>query len=476
VGQLVNGGDVSRFSKALLVVSVMGMAALTAPPGAASPGDGRVNLSGDGSPYAPEYCHINSTDPSTREAEYEPTAAVMPGEPRVVAAVWQQDRLGNVGSLSTDGGRVWRPFVLPGVGACSGSEDYRISLDPDVSIGPDGTVYVVSLLSGRGPLLPTAVGPLSEDTLVDYNLGPATSNAVVVNTSTDLGRSWSVPARVDVAGATTRLAVPDYPRVTADPNVAGRAYVVYGATATTLDHRSLLISRTDDGGRSWSEPREVDDPGPAVGDQAFKLLVERDGSLLQVFGHFSMTALFGATPREMTLFARRSTDRGVTWSAPSPITGPVAVNAPAPVQTGDGAVHVLSLSSAGDAVLVSSSTDGGSTWTATPRVVVTAPSVGGATALGVGSELLVLFHDGRSGDHRADWWIRAARATSAGWSERHVSGPFDLSTAPTFAAFPLGDYFGLVLTTGGVGALTSETAPAAGRGATDVFFTRLGHQ
>ncbi|MBA3300385.1 MAG: exo-alpha-sialidase [Thermoleophilaceae bacterium] len=136
--------------------------------------------------------------------------------------------------LSTDAGATWeqRPLPLP-----AGEEPKCYA--PDVAFGRDGTLY------------------LSFVTLKGFGNVP---NAVWMSTSTDGGRTLSTPRKLlGKLSFQTRLV--------ADPAKAGRLYLtwldaadvaLYKFTSTGNPIRTI---RSDDGGKSWSEPAQVSDAG-----------------------------------------------------------------------------------------------------------------------------------------------------------------------------------------------------------------------
>ena len=72
----------------------------------------------------------------------------------------------------------------------------------------------------------------------------------------------------------------------------------------------MEFSRTTNGGRTWSAPVLVDQPGPFAIDQAPRLLVLPDGTLLAVFLRVDFELGLGQ------LYAVRSLDEGRTWLPP----------------------------------------------------------------------------------------------------------------------------------------------------------------
>jgi hypothetical protein len=119
-------------------------------------------------------------------AEVEPWVAVDPKRDRRLLAGWQQDRWsnggsrGNAGAASRDGGVTWSRFFPPGTTLCTGGTYERAS-DPWTTIGRDGTYYFMSLAF------------MQDEECADGTTAGG-DNAMLVNLSTDGGRSWGQPA------------------------------------------------------------------------------------------------------------------------------------------------------------------------------------------------------------------------------------------------------------------------------------------
>lgn len=106
-----------------------------------------------------------------------------------------------------------------------------------------------------------------------------------------------------------------------------------GAAAESLDYATYL-SRSDDGGRSWTPPRRLLDEQPArPTTHSLRLSRTREGTLLAVGGRFfrdnperGLVNTPGLGYTEMELLLLRSVDEGQTWSEPQvlrpPLEGP----------------------------------------------------------------------------------------------------------------------------------------------------------
>ncbi len=94
---------------------------------------------------------------------------------------------------------------------------------------------------------------------------------------------------------------------------------------------SLLVSRSDDGGRNWTIPQPTLLPNP---DAPAALLRLRDGRLMMVFND--------SATRRRPLACALSDDAGRTWTLPRVLVdAPGALSYPAAVQGPDGRVHIV---------------------------------------------------------------------------------------------------------------------------------------
>jgi len=415
-------------------------------------------------------------------SEVEPHLAVDPRDANHLIAVWQQDRWSNgsarglLSAMSLDGGTTWTvsqaTFAECNGGTAANGGAFQRATDPWVAFAADGTAYQMGLVSSG------------------TSFAADSSNAMTVSRSADGGRTWSNPAALIVDGAPF---FNDKNTITADPLDARYAYAVWdrlrrGANGPTY------FARTIDGGATWEPARNIYNPGARSQTIGNLVRVLPDGTLVNLF-----TQLDGIDTTSPTGSLRviRSSDRGATWSAPTTVSPHQPLGARDPttgrrVRDGsilaqmaaapDGSLHVVwqdaRFTGVRDAIAYSRSTDAGLTWTAPvrvnadPNVIAFTPQVHVLANGTIG----VAYYDFRSDTPDVetlptDYWL--ARSTDgATWTETRVAGPFDLLLAPDAGGLFLGDYMGL----DGAGTTflslhVRTTGNIANR--TDVYFSRV---
>jgi BNR repeat-like domain len=416
------------------------------------------------SPFAS--CTIGGSSNSTNyvNAEVEPWLAVNPALPRNLIGVWQQDRWsdggahGLVAGFSFDGGTTWGETPLP-FSACAGGLGYERASDPWVSIGPDGTAYTVS---------------------ISFNQSN-NSNAVAAAVSRDGGKTWGNLSALIANNEPTTQFFNDKESVTANPIRAGVAYAVwdrlespngnpYADLHTAAFRGPTFFAKTVNGGQTWSSPKiivNLPSRQQTIGNQI--VVNSQDGTLYDFFDLIKPP--FNVTASKVAFI--KSTDDGATWTKPQVIAdlrtvGVTDPNTGEPLRTGDiipepaidpvtGQLYVAwqdSRFSGGrfDEIALSTSTDGGNTWSTPIRVNTPTgraafnPSVRVNSASTVG----VTYYDfrdlqaGNTTTLPTDIW--RTTSTNGGQSfggELHVAGPFDMKTAPISRGFFVGDYQGL---------------------------------
>ena len=508
----------SHFLVLLSVLAMVGV--LTAPAVATTLGvSDQVQVSGS-SPFDPG-CGLVPLGPDPifgsgvlfPNSEVEPFVDINPMYSDNLIAVWQQDRWsngaarGNAAGVSLDGGSSWQIVTFPGVTVCTGGEFDRAS-DPWVSFGPDGTAYVMHLVTDADPL-PGRPGGFGR-------------NGMMVQTSEDGGMTWNDP--VLIAEETRGAGLHDKNSITADPIREGYAYAVWDfldlpAGAAINPDRGVfggglgfkgaaLISRTTDGGDTWSKPKTLYNPGgvnQTIGNQIVGL---PNGTLVDFFVEIlNFRNDDGDIQFDLNLALKRSTDAGETWLPRGrpirfaeiadtlvidPDTGfphrTAEIIPDVAVDPGTGSLHAVwqdARFTGQSAVVYSQSIDGGFTWTAPVRINKT-PSTGDANeqafipAVHVNGEGTVGVtyydfrnYDGLSAGTETDLWLVHCHSTCtdpANWTETHVAGSFDAQQAPFARGYFLGDYVGL--TADGSDFLSVATL-TGGNGPTDQWFSRI---
>lgn len=445
------------------------------------------------------------------DSEVEPFVDINPADPDNLIAVWQQDRWsnggarGNAAGVSFDGGASWEVVTFPDVTVCTGGEFDRAS-DPWVSFGPDGTAYAMHLVTDG-------------DTL-EGRPGGFGRNGMMVQTSGDGGLTWNDP--VLIAEETDGDDLHDKNSLTADPTRTGFAYAVWdfldlptGAAirpdrAAALGFKgAALISRTTDGGETWSEPVTLYNPGGVNQTIGNQIVVRPNGTLVDFFVEIlnfrndDHDAQF-----DLNLSLKWSEDAGETWLpkgrpirfgemefAPvfDPDTGGFHRTADiipdVAVDRSSGALYVVwqdARFTGQSQVAFTMSNDGGFTWTAPIRISKTPgdadnalnaqafiPAVHVADDGAVGVSYYDFRNNGDGGGTSTDTWLvhcHSACSSPASWTETHVSGPFDSRQAPLARGFFLGDYVGL--TADGSAFLSVHTL-TGGTGPTDEVFVRI---
>jgi BNR repeat-like domain len=138
---------------------------------------------------------------------------------------------------------------------------------------------------------------------------------VVVSTSADGGRTWAKP--VVVATSADPLISFDKETLVADPRAPGAAYaswVRYRQPSANKPPQAneTFFARTTDGGVTWSAPTRVYAGGSET--QFHQLVSLKDGVLLDAF--IEAPTLSARPPLAARLAVVRSTDQGATWSPP----------------------------------------------------------------------------------------------------------------------------------------------------------------
>ncbi len=405
-------------------------------------------------------------------AEVEPHVAVNPLDPNHLVGAWQQDRYSNGGSrgqvagASFDGGITWTRSALP-VSVCAGGT-YARATDPWVTFAPDGTVYQITLAFTGG------------------TLEPGSSNAVIVARSADGGRTWSAPLTIQSDGAT---AFNDKESITADPIDPRFVYAVWDRLIGG-GNSTMMFARSTDAGATWEPARSLYLPPQGGETIGHVLRVLPDGTLVDAFMQLSgqnTINVMRSTDRGATWSAPIRVATSGALGATDPETGAFIRDAsiiPQMAVAPGGTLYIVwqdaRFTQARDGIAISRSTDGGLTWSAPVRV----NSDSGVTAfipnvhVRADGTIGVTYYDLRSNTADpatllTDFWL--ARSTDGvNWNETRVSPAFDLAKAPNAGGLFLGDYTGLVSSGTAFIAFYAKTTGNLTDNRNDVFAARIG--
>jgi hypothetical protein len=298
----------------------------------------------------------------------EPDIAVSPVNPDVAVAAAHDGRYPDGGAVAIsyawthDGGRTWHHAPLPGLTRSTGGAWDRVS-DPVVAFGPDGTVYISTLLISLD--CPSAVG---------------------VSRSTDGGRTFGAPV---LAHRSDDCAYSDDKNWLIVDNGRhsphrGRLYQFWtpfiSDAAGELTGSAQVVRWSDDRGRHWS--RTVNVSATDVFTQDSQPMIQPDGTIVDAYLNFGAAAGEEgperpgsdaatrrpriAEPEGDLMVARVSRDGGRTWSREYTIThdaggGPDGVRCCLPSATADpvtGRLYAAWDSATPEKVALSTSDDG----------------------------------------------------------------------------------------------------------------------
>ncbi|GHG39390.1 hypothetical protein GCM10012320_00020 [Sinomonas cellulolyticus] len=490
---------IARNLRRAAIISMVPAALMLTMPGASAAGLGSLTVVSGPSPFAG--CTLGVAPGATNflNAEVEPWVAVNPANTENVIGAWQQDRWSDGGAhglvvgYTTNGGRTWSETAQP-FSACApgGPSRYDRASDPWVSIGPDGTAYSVAI-SFQG------VGP---------------DNAVLASTSADGGATWTAPKALIEDLVTTQY-FNDKESVTADPVIAGTAYAVWDRLTSPVGNPKAdahafaytgptWFSKTTNGGKSWSTAKVI---VPTANEQQTignQIVVDpRTGTLYDFFD-----LILGSGPNGTdqlhgyNVAYSKSTDGGATWTAPQVVAKLASVGVTDPstgtaVRTGDiipepaidpatGQLYVVwqdSRFNGGhyDEVAISTSSDGGGTWSAPVR----ANSPHGVPAFNPsvqvsGSSVGITYADfrsltpGNTSTLPTDYWFTSSPVGPlAITGETHMYDTYDMMTAPIAEGYFVGDYQGLAALGSGFASLSVRTNSGNLANRTDAVFRAI---
>ncbi|MGZ9074893.1 MAG: sialidase family protein [Burkholderiaceae bacterium] len=152
------------------------------------------------------------------------------------------------------------------------------------------------------------------------SLTPGSVSAMLVSRSTDSGRTWSNPSTLIRDGS---LFFNDKNAITADPTDPNYVYAVWDRLAAA-GGGPAFFARTTDGGNTWEGARSIFDPGPRSQTIGNLIAVLPNGTLINLFTQLDEGA---GSQVSATLNVLRSNDKGGSWSAPIRIADLLSIGA-----------------------------------------------------------------------------------------------------------------------------------------------------
>lgn len=488
-------------------------------PGPASSRAGVETISGE----SPHDAGCDPLDPTPfaqpKDAEAEITLAVNPTDPANVIVAWMQDGGAGIVTVAThDGGRSWtEPMIVPGLSFCSGGE-FLLAADPWLSIGPDGTVYLSSLsldphrtrlqvsTSSDGGTSWSRPHRVFDGAITAHDMPRITAHptkacvaylawieqsnifvtdpgdlAVLSSRTDDCGEEWSLPESVIVRSFQPRLPsevlvdpVDGRPSIEGGPRAPEILVLSDGSLLLLVTSRGtdgeeflyrLLVSRSEDGGRSWSAPVAATEfsPGP-----------ERHATDPEATGKCRFPPVIGE-PVPCPIGTARHWASGDV--APD---GTVHISFYHQTEQGHSQIRVVSSTDEpwdeitgprwGDPVVVSQ----GPAEKFLPSLAIAGDGTVGITYYDMRND--ELSQDGDPSDEplTADVYFAWSRDAGRSWNERPLAGSFDLRATVFFRdELWVGEYHGLDGQPYGFAAAFALADPFAEFGATDTFFTKI---
>jgi hypothetical protein len=401
--------------------------------------------------------------PNEREylnAEVEPWLAVNPQDSDNLVGVWQQDRFEDGGSrglltgVSRDGGQSWSR-TFPHFSRCAGGNaqnggDYERASDPWVSFSPGSTAYQIALSFDFFDA-PQAIlvsrskdggGTWSEPITLIRDTDPKVVDDKESITADPVhhGFVYAVWDRLDFNSLTNLTQGPTwFSRTTNGGALWEPARNIYdpGLDASTIANQIAVLPNGDLVDlfvRFTNESKP-----PTVNDAVVGVIRSQDkGATWSQPIIVSTLKSIGVVDPKTQEFLR---------------TGDVIPNIAVDRETGT--LYVVwqdARFSNGlrDGIVLSKSTDGGLTWSA-PVQVNQAPQVQAFTAavdVASNGAIGVTYYDFRKDTNDpsvllTNYWQITSRDGGATWKEIPLAGPYDMRTAPITRGFFVGDYQGL---------------------------------
>jgi len=325
-------------------------------------------------------------------------------------------------------------LVSGGTPAYAWSYPAALNTNAATDSGGDGRPQVTTAGGGNW----VAVWHSSED-LFDPNLGGSigTDGDILVARSTDNGVTWTAPAALNTNAATDTGDDGD-PQVTTDG--AGNWVAVWSSTEPNVGSGigtdgDILVARSTDNGVTWTAPTALNTNAATDSalDQIPQVTTDGAGNWVAVWNSPEPNVGSGIGT-DYDILVARSTDNGVTWTAPAALNTNAATDSGGDhmcqVTTDNGgnwaAVWFSAEPNVGSGIgadfdiLVARSTDNGLTWTAPAALNTNAASDSGVdwypqvTTDGAGNWVSVWSSDENLGGIGTDDDILVARSIDNG--------------------------------------------------------------
>lgn len=395
---------------------------------------------------------VKTCNPGKQTAQNETTIAVNPSDASNLVAGANDYRLfepsenrydGSGGFYrSTNGGTTWMAGFLPGLVLANldAPGPYEAAGDPAVAAGPLGVFWYANLAFNRSD----------------------NANSVAMSRSLNGGSTWTTTFVIQTSAADGATLFNDKEWVGAHPSDSSTAYVTWTQFHTSPTGRTrsspIVISKTTNGGTSWTAPTTV---SPFKFNQGSVVFV--DG-----FGTVHVTYIAFSKGKNVVAYSR-SSDGGNTFATkvlatvnaiPSPLPGATfRVNSfPAFALDGSSLHVVWSNWNGSDAdVVYIRSTDGGTSWTSPVTVAGGAGDQFFPWIAAKGSKVFASWFDraiandsyttrlAASSDSGVSW--SAAQALSSASSNVQDGNAFRF---PTCVFSFIGDYSGIAVGSDGV--------------------------
>jgi hypothetical protein len=312
-----------------------------------------------------------SSEPDT---QVEPDLAQDPNDPGSLVAVFQEGRFPDGAAVAagyartSDGGSSWSHGELPHLTTATGGP-YERAGDHVAAYGPDGSAYVAT-------------------TAFDGEFVPDRRSALAVIRSNDGGTHWRDP--IFIQRNRDLHVFNDNPAIAVDTSptspFAGRIYVAWLSEHFSPDFSSLrapiVMRYSDDRGITWSNRVTVADP--SSNDQGTQVVVQPDGVVTVLWEQIELDG-------SQVEVARTSSDGGATFTSQQAVGEIHWVESPG-MRTGFGLAAAAANPTTGgifvvwqdgrfrtdglNDVVLSTSVDGGVTWSSPRRVNSDAPDSG----------------------------------------------------------------------------------------------------